>query len=153
MIDLSSDSPKILGELKIPGFSNYLHPYDKEHVIGIGRDTKETGNGRVQQLGIKIALFNVADVSNPKVTDDVIIGDGSTHSESLNNHKAFFFDKTRGVLSIPISGNEKDLNGVSDSKMFAPEYNRWNGFYVFGLDGSSGVNLKGTVTHSEDDTQ
>ena len=70
VIDLSSDTPKILGELKIPGFSNYLHPYDEEHVIGFGRDTKEIDNGRVQQLGIKIALFNVADVKNPKVADE-----------------------------------------------------------------------------------
>ncbi len=80
VIDLSSDTPKILGELKIPGFSNYLHPYDEEHVIGVGRDTKEIENGRVQQLGIKIALFNVADVNNPKVVDDIIIGDSSTQS-------------------------------------------------------------------------
>ena len=72
---MSTDTPKILGELKIPGFSNYLHPYDEEHIIGIGRDTKEIENGRVQQLGIKIALFNVADVNNPKVADDIIIGD------------------------------------------------------------------------------
>jgi len=151
VIDLSTDTPKILGELKIPGFSNYLHPYDKEHIIGIGRDTKEIGEGRVQQLGIKIALFNVADINNPKVTDDVIIGDSSTYSEALNNHKAFFFDKTRGVLSIPISGDAESLNGISSSKMFAPDYNRWNGFYVFDLDSSDGFNLKGTVTHSADD--
>ncbi|MEK0347431.1 MAG: beta-propeller domain-containing protein, partial [Nitrosopumilus sp.] len=88
VIDLSTDTPKILGELKITGFSNYLHPYDEEHIIGIGRDTKEIEEGRVQQLGIKIALFNVADVNNPKVIDDVIIGDSSTYSEVLNNHKA-----------------------------------------------------------------
>ncbi|MCH1932542.1 beta-propeller domain-containing protein, partial [Shewanella sp. A25] len=56
VIDLSTDSPKILGELKIPGFSNYLHPFDDEPIIGVGRDTKEIENGRVQQLGIKIAL-------------------------------------------------------------------------------------------------
>ena len=74
VIDLSTDTPKILGELKIPGFSNYLHPYDDEHIIGIGRDTKEIGDNRVQQLGIKIALFNVEDVNNPKVADEVIIG-------------------------------------------------------------------------------
>jgi uncharacterized secreted protein with C-terminal beta-propeller domain len=153
VIDLSTDTPKILGELKIPGFSNYLHPYDEEHIIGIGRDTKEIGEGRVQQLGIKIALFNVADINNPKVADDVIIGDSSTHSEALNNHKAFFFDKTRGVLSIPISGDEKSLNEISSSKMFAPDYNRWNGFYVFDLDSSDGFNLKGTVTHSDDDSR
>ncbi len=153
VIDLSTDTPKILGELKIPGFSNYLHPFDEEHIIGVGRDTKEIENGRVQQLGIKIALFNVSDVNNPKVVDDVIIGDRSTHSEALNNHKAFFFDKTRKVLSIPISGDAESLNGIASSKMIAPDYNRWNGFYVFGLDSSDGFNLKGTVTHSAEDSR
>ena len=153
VIDLATDTPKILGELKIPGFSNYLHPYDEEYIIGIGRDTKEVDNGRVQQLGIKIALFNVADVNNPKVADDIIVGDSSTYSEALNNHKAFFFDKTSGVLSIPISGDAKNLNGISSSKMFAPDYNRWSGFYVFDLDNVDGFNLKGTVTHSAEDSR
>ncbi len=153
VIDLSSDTPKILGELKIPGFSNYLHPYDDEHVIGFGRDTKEIDNGRVQQLGIKIALFNVADVKNPKVADDIIVGDSSTHSEALHNHKAFFFDKKSGILSIPISGDAKSLNESSSSKMFAPDYNRWSGFYVFDLDKSDGFNLKGTITHSAEDSR
>ena len=139
VIDLSSDTPKILGELKIPGFSNYLHPFDEEHVIGVGRDTKEIGDNGVQQLGIKIALFNVADVSNPKVADDIIIGDRSTHSEALHNHKAFFFDKTRGVLSIPIKGMQMILEELSSSKMIAPDYNRWSGFYVFDLDKSEGI--------------
>jgi uncharacterized secreted protein with C-terminal beta-propeller domain len=153
VIDLSTDTPKILGELKIPGFSNYLHPYDEEYIIGIGRDTKEVDNGRIQQLGIKIALFDVADVNNPKVADDIIIGDSSTYSDALNNHKAFFFDKASGVLSIPISGDAKNLNGISSSKMFAPDYNRWSGFYVFDLDKVDGFNLKGTVTHSAEDSR
>ena len=149
VIDLSTDTPKILGELKIPGFSNYLHPYDEEHIIGVGRDTKEIDNNRVQQLGIKIALFNVADVSNPKVVDDYVIGDSSTHSEALHNHKAFFFDKTRNVLSIPISADAKSLDDVTSSKMFAPDYNRWSGFYVFDLDKTKGFEEKGTITHSD----
>ncbi len=153
VIDLSSDTPKILGELKIPGFSNYLHPYDDDYVIGVGRDTKEIGSGRVQQLGVKIALFDVSDVSNPIVVDDFVIGDSSTHSEALNNHKAFFFDKNKNILSIPISSDVKSLDGISDSKMIAPDYNRWNGFYVFGLDTKDGVNLKGTITHSENDSR
>jgi inhibitor of cysteine peptidase len=153
VIDLSTDTPKILGELKIPGFSNYLHPYDEEHVIGIGRDTKEVDNGRVQQLGIKIALFNVADVKNPKVTDEIIVGDSSTHSEALYEHKSFFFDKKSGVLSIPISGDAESLSGISSSKKFAPDYNRWSGFYVFDLNSSEGFNLKGTVTHYAEDSR
>jgi uncharacterized secreted protein with C-terminal beta-propeller domain len=153
VIDLSSDTPKILGELKIPGFSNYLHPYDEEHVIGVGRDTKEIENGRVQQLGIKVALFNVADVNNPKVVDDIIIGDSSTQSEALHNHKAFFFDKSREILSIPISANIESLDISTSSKMFAPEYNRWSGFYVFDLNKSDGISTKGTITHSDSDSR
>ena len=151
VIDLSSDTPKILGELKIPGFSNYLHPYDEEHVIGIGRDTKEIENGRVQQLGIKIALFNVADVSNPRVADEIIIGDRSTQSEALYNHKSFFFDKTSGTLSIPISGDIESLD--TSSKKFAPEYVRWSGFYVFDVDKSRGFESKGTITHADEDSR
>ena len=148
VIDLSSDTPRILGELKIPGFSNYLHPYDKEHVIGIGRDTKEMENGRVQQLGIKIALFNVADVNNPRVADETIIGDRSTQSEALYNHKSFFFDKTSGTLSIPISGDIESLD--ANSKKFAPEFSRWSGFYVFDVDKSGGFESKGTITHADE---
>ncbi|MEX0861132.1 beta-propeller domain-containing protein [Nitrosopumilus sp.] len=153
VIDLSTDTPKILGELKIPGFSNYLHPYDEKHVIGIGRDTKEIEEGRVQQLGIKIALFNVADVNNPKVTDDIVVGDSSTQSEALYNHKAFFFDKTRGILSIPINGDSQKLDEIASAKKIAPDYNRWSGFYVFGLDKTNGVSLKGTITHSDGDSR
>ncbi len=153
VIDLSSDTPKILGELKIPGFSNYLHPYDEEHVIGVGRDTKEIENGRVQQLGIKVALFNVADVNNPKVVDDIIIGDSSTQSEALHNHKAFFFDKSREIQSIPISANIESLDISTSSKMFAPEYNRWSGFYVFDLNRLDGISTKGTITHSDSDSR
>ena len=152
VIDLSSDTPKILGELKIPGFSNYLHPYDEEHVIGVGRDTKEMGNGRVQQLGVKVALFDVSDVSDPKVVDDYIVGDSSTHSEALNNHKAFFFDKRKNLLSIPISSDTDSLEGISE-KRIAPDWNRWNGFYIFELDAKEGIDLKGTVTHTENDTR
>ncbi len=151
VIDLSSDVPKILGELKIPGFSNYLHPYDEEHVIGVGRDTKEIENGRVQQLGIKIALFNITDVNNPRVADEVIIGDRSTQSEALYNHKSFFFDKTSGILSIPISGDIESLD--TSSKKFAPEYVRWSGFYVYYVDKSGGFESKGTITHADEDSR
>ena len=130
-----------------------MHPYDEDHIIGFGRDTKEIGNGRVQQLGIKIALFNVADVSNPIVADDIVIGDNWTDSEALHNHKAFFFDRKSGVLSIPVSGELKSLDGISSAKKIAPDYNVWSGFYVLDLNDSDGFNLKGTVTHSAGDSR
>ena len=153
VIDLSDDTPKILGELKIPGFSNYLHPYDEDHIIGIGRDTKEIGDNRVQQLGIKIALFNVADVNNPEVADKVIIGNRSTNSEALYNHKAFFFDKTKEILSIPINGNSENLERDSIMEKITPGHDRWNGFYVFDMDTTNGISLKGTISHSINDSR
>lgn len=142
VIDLSTDQPKVLGELKIPGFSNYLHPYDDDHIIGIGKDTKEV-DGRIVQLGVKLALFDVSDVRNPTVLDDVVIGDGSTHSPILNDHKAFLFDKSKNILSIPINNMMRgwiDADDLQDS---------WNGFYVYGLDTQDGFTLKGKIDHLE----
>ena len=76
VIDLSNpNEPKVLGKLKIPGYSTYLHPYDEHHLIGIGMQTKETiyrdSQGRVTSTsaritGMKMALFDVSDVNNPK---------------------------------------------------------------------------------------
>lgn len=65
MLDLKDPTkPAVLGYLKIPGFSDYLHPYDADTVIGFGRDTIETANGPIQG-GIKIAMFDVTDVTKP----------------------------------------------------------------------------------------
>lgn len=147
VIDLSETTPKILGELKIPGFSNYLHPYDEEHIIGIGRDTKETSSGRVQQLGIKIALFDVTNVNNPVVVSDVIIGDRGTRSEALDDHKAFFFDRQKQVLSIPIHSDLDDLGIVIDDIGHRGD---WFGYYVFDID-ENGLKEKGKIRHSVGD--
>jgi uncharacterized secreted protein with C-terminal beta-propeller domain len=70
VISLSNPAePKVLGYLKIPGFSNYLHPYDETHVIGIGKETMDNEFGGVTTKGVKIALFDVTDVANPKLVD------------------------------------------------------------------------------------
>ena len=151
VIDLSEDTPKILGELKMPGFSNYLHPYDKEHVIGLGRETALTDDDRVRQLGIKIALFNVADVSNPELVDTAIIGDKNrVESSATYDHKAFFFDRAREILSIPINGDARYLSDVAP-KIASGSYIHWSGFYVFNLDRTEGFSLKGIITHVENE--
>ena len=146
VIDLSQDTPRILGELKIPGFSNYLHPYDENHVIGIGRDTIEKDD-RVRQLGVKIALFDVSNVRNPSVLDEVVIGDRRTDSLSLDDHRAFLFDKERDILSIPIHGRTVALFENS----LTSERESWHGFYVYGLDTANGFSLKGKISHSTGD--
>lgn len=144
VIDLSTDTPKILGELKIPGFSNYLHPYDQNHIIGIGKETKENQWGGVQTEGVKIALFDVTNVANPTVIDVETIGKQGTESDVLSDHKALLFDKDKRILSIPI-WNYGNSHISPDGRYVEP--NMWRGFYVYDVD-VSGFSLKGTVMHS-----
>ena len=67
VIDLTTPtSPRVLGELKIPGYSTYLHPYDENRLIGIGYDTYQNANGGIQNGGLKVDLYNVSDVKSPK---------------------------------------------------------------------------------------
>jgi uncharacterized secreted protein with C-terminal beta-propeller domain len=141
VIDLSGDQPEVLGKLKLPGFSNYLHPYDKDHVIGIG---KETGDNGAQVLGVKIALFDVSDVTDPRAVDTYMIGGPQTESEVLGDHKALLFDKEKDILSIPIFSPETYyFDGAEPYR----EPGTWNGFYVFGIDEGKRFELKGQIQH------
>jgi len=153
VIDLSTDQPQVIGKLKLPGYSNYLHPYDDSHVIGIGREGPEFENNN---QGIKLALFDVSDLSNPKAVDTYIIGSSpQTDSEALRDHKALLFNKDKDVLSIPIYSNDGyygyqgggnfGRNVDPLSRVPAP----WSGFYVFGLSPENGFKLKGTIQHNE----
>lgn len=113
VIDLANPrSPKILGELKIPGFSSYLHPLDENHLLGIGRDTTvattRDASGRVIsevaiELGIKLAIFDVTDVATPVEEHVEIIGGRGTYSEVLHNHKALLFDRRNNLMAFPVT--------------------------------------------------
>lgn len=161
VIDLSKDTPKVLGALKIPGYSSYLHPYDETHIIGIGKETKQNQYGGLQTLGVKISLFDVSDVSNPLTVDTYSIGGMGTDSEVLSDPKAFLFSKEKNLLSLPISQQYQGLpvplategNAGSSMRMpvdILPPYpisNNWKGFYVFGIDPVKGFSLKGIIEH------
>jgi inhibitor of cysteine peptidase len=109
VIDLSvPEDPIITGELKLPGVSDYLHPYDDTHIIGIGRDATETG----RTTGVKISIFDVTDIKNPIETANYVIP--GVHSEASREHKAVLFDKERNLLVVPISqyGRGSSLEGA-----------------------------------------
>jgi inhibitor of cysteine peptidase len=152
VIDLKDPyNPKVLGELKITGYSDYLHPYDENHIIGIGKETVEAEEGDFAWYqGIKIALFDVSDVSNPLEISKYEIGDRGTDSPVLWDHKAFLFDKSRNLLVIPIlvaEINEAEYpEGVPPSAY--GEY-VWQGAYVFDISLDQGLQLKGRITHIE----
>jgi inhibitor of cysteine peptidase len=142
VLDLKNpEIPKVLGELKIPGFSTYLHPYDANHIIGIGMDTdiKMNGNTEVSYTkGMKLAIFDVTDLSNPIQEFMTTLGDRGTYSEVLNNHKAILFSKEKNLLAFPVSINEQN----TDNK------NYFQGAVVYNIDLKSGFTLKGRISHN-----
>ncbi len=146
VIDLSNpQSPVVLGELKIPGYSDYLHSYDENHIIGIGKDATETENGFAMYQGIKIAIFDVSDVSNPIELHKISIGDRGTDSEALYNHKAFLFDREKELLVIPITLVEKEDNKNPDG--FAYGRTTFRGAYVYNINLEEGFKLRARITH------
>lgn len=149
VIDLSDpEHPGILGKLKIPGFSDYLHPYDSSHIIGVGKETEENQWGGVSIGGLKIALFDVSDVNHPKLVDKVEIGEAGTDSEALRDHKAFLFDRRKDLLVIPV--REVRKVPIPSSAWGAYSQKIWLGAYVFGVSPEKGFTLRGTVEHSSD---
>ncbi len=142
VIDLSNPSdPKVLGKLKIPGFSDYLHPYDDNHIIGVGKETEEIGTGRVITTGVKLALFDVTNPENPIEISKYVIGESGTDSYALYDHKAFLFSKSKNLLIIPILLSETNY------------YYTFQGAYVFNLDLQNGFVLKGKITHLGNETE
>ena len=147
VIDLSEPTaPKVLGELKIPGFSDYLHPYDENHIIGIGKETGTSSWGGVSIKGVKLSLFDVSDVSNPKQVDTYEIGLSGTDSEALRDHRAFLFNKNKNLLVIPV----REVKGEQVVERYGYRQRVWQGAYVFGLTPETGFELKGTVSHLDD---
>ena len=98
-LDLSDpENPKVLGELKIPGFSSYIHPISESHLLTIGRDVdEETG----RQGGIKLSLFDVSDMENP-VEASVYLEDSDSWSEASWDHHAFTYYPKKRMLAIPL---------------------------------------------------
>ncbi len=157
-IDLSdANNPQILGYLKIPGFSTYLHPFDENHIIGIGKDAVASNNPSFAWYqGLKISLFDVSDFENPQELDKVIIGDRGTDSSALYDHKAFLFDRDKELLVIPISLYEisEEIKDQYDEEP-ANTYGEftYQGAYVYDLN-LNGFEYKGRISHmSEEEKQ
>ncbi|WP_421077980.1 beta-propeller domain-containing protein [Methanothermococcus sp. Ax23] len=87
-------NPKLLGELKIPGYSTYLHPIGNNRLIGIGK-----GDDRK----LKISLFDVSDHTNPKEVDKYKLPE--YWSPALYNHHAFLWDKDKNIMVIPVGAH------------------------------------------------
>lgn len=153
-------SPKVLGKLKIPGYSDYLHPYDENHLIGFGKDAVDAGLDETTMRGLdfawyqgmKVAMFDVTDVANPKELHKVIIGDRGTDSELLWNHKALLFDKAKGIMAFPVTLAELPESVKNDPTSPSNSYGDYiyQGAYIYNVSVADGFTLKGRITQYED---
>ena len=165
VIDLSNPrDPKVLGELKISGYSTYLHPYDENHLIGIGIETQTNSYrndlGRVistntVKTSMKMALFDVTDVSNPKTISSVTIGDSKTTSAILENPKALLFSKEKELIAIPVNNydSEIEIEDSEETDEIEESYRTYHGtrvsegYLVYNINLDTGITLKGEVKH------
>ena len=97
-LDLSDPTaPRTIGELKVPGYSAYLHPVGDGLLLGVGQDATEQGRTR----GTQVSLFDVTDLAAPSALDQVALGEG-TSSEVEYDHHAFLLDPATGLTVIPL---------------------------------------------------
>jgi hypothetical protein len=97
-VDLSDPtSPQVVGELKILGYSAYLHPVGEGLLLGIGQDATDTG----QVQGTQVSLFDVSDPANPTRIDQVTLSEGS-NSQVEYDHHAFLYWEPTGLAMVPV---------------------------------------------------
>ena len=156
VIDLSNpEKPTVLGELKIPGYSSYLHPLGENYLIGFGEDSVEKSylNWKGEQevvayaTGLKMAIFDVSDYNNPKELYFVKIGNRGSYSELLYNHKALLFDENEGIFAFAAyltsdGGYYEDGTPMYGDKMF-------DGALVYNVSVEEGISLRGKIEHDE----
>ena len=111
VIDLADQkNPKIIGELKIPGYSKYLHPYDENHLIGLGFDTYENKWWWTSNGWIKVDLYEVnydktdknnKDLIEVKQLQSLVFGDSGSYTDAMRNPRMFMWNKKKNLLLLP----------------------------------------------------
>lgn len=117
-VDLSNPKePKVLNELKIPGFSEYLHPFGEGKLFGFGKSATVQGS----VTGLKISMFDVSDQTN--VTENHVTPIDAAWSEASENHKAIMVDEKKNIIAFLATDN------FSNTNLYVYGYDDQNGFY------------------------
>ncbi len=131
VVDLADPTaPAVLGELKIPGYSAYLHPVGDGLLVGIGRDADD--DGRV--VGFKASLFDVSDPTNPAEIDTWTLADAESSVEW--DHRAFLWWAPENLMIVPISSWRNEVP---------------SGAAVFEVTAEAGLDYQGLIRHNTDD--
>lgn len=168
VIDLKDNAnPKILWELKIPGYSTYLHPYDENHLIGLGYDTKTNQWGWTQNAWIKVDLYEInydkkcgdtnLTIDEQKLCSDwtykwiivkqqhtLTIWDVWSYSEALNNPRMFVWNDTKKLLFLPAN-----IYGSYDETTYKYK-DFYSGLFVINIDKDKWIKELYRTTHIDD---
>lgn len=135
-------NPILLGELKIPGFSTYLHPLDETHLLTIGTYVPEPTGGENdwRARALQLAIFDVSDMRNPVQTHTQLVGTAYGWSEAQSNHKAFNYFAARKTLAIPFS--DYSWGAQSDNDYWSRFTSQLR---VFNVDAQAGFSAVGNI--------
>ena len=122
-VDLSDpENPQIIGQLKVTGFSDYLHFYGEDRLLGIGWETNpETG----EQTGLKLSMFDISDPENITEIHKLVI-EGVDYCPAMNQYKAFLVDPEKNVIGFSTELYDDYGNTTADYMVFS--YNSQEGF-------------------------
>lgn len=138
-LDLSDPAhPAMVGELKINGYSAYLHPVGEDLLLGVGRDGTEDG----QILGTQISLFDVSDPANPTALYQESFGEWA-NSEVEFDHKAFLYWGPEQLAVFPVQTYSWDED--------TGEEDNFSGALAYRIDPETGITLVGTIEHEAPD--
>jgi inhibitor of cysteine peptidase len=124
VIDMSNPSNiKVLGELKIPGYSTYLHPLSDSLVLGFGRDVKVESDGRLTNGAMKLSLFDVSQSSTPVEKQNILVGNEYAWGDISYDHKALMVNPSKQLLGFFVtSGVISFTEGREEYKSVATYY-------------------------------
>lgn len=142
-LDLADPTqPKIVGELKVPGYSDHIQLLDENHLLTIGKDAKEDGEWAWVQ-GVQLSIFDVTDAANPTLLHRETIGGRGTSSEANSNPKAFNYYKVRNALAFPV-----DLYGGGTGTWDWGTH-EFTGLYVYRVTVAGGFQFLGRIASTQ----
>jgi hypothetical protein len=134
-------APAVLGELKIPGFSTYMHMMDKTHLLTIGYDSEDHGSF-AYFTGVLLQIFDVSNPAAPTLTHKERIGTRGSSSEALTNHLAFNYFKPMDLLALPMTVCEGGGTNGSYGQSLT-----FSGLMVYGVTAQGGFQNRGRIAH------
>lgn len=126
---LDPRDPKVVGELKIPGFSNYLHPVSDTLILALGQNATEQGRAS----GLQISLFDVSDFSKPERINQYVENAKYSSSSAQYDHRAFRYLPLSKLLILPLTYRSEEY---------------FDGFVVYDVDESNPFSKKFNISHA-----